>query len=47
MHPISFTKAHPVAVLVSMAVGYAVLPALLGKVRDVTGVGVRIPQYGQ
>jgi hypothetical protein len=45
-HPISFTKAHPVAVIVSMAVGYMVVPWLLGLAGGVTGVRVRLPQYG-
>jgi hypothetical protein len=45
VHPIEFTKAHPVAVIVSMAVGYMVVPWVLGLVGKTTGVAVKLPQY--
>jgi hypothetical protein len=44
--PIAFTKQHPVAVVTAMAVGYIILPWLLGMVGGITGVGIRLPQYG-
>ena len=46
MHPISFVKAHPVGVLVSMAAGMIVGPWILGKVNTATGVGVNLPSVG-
>ena len=46
MHPISFTKAHPVGVLVSMAAGMIVGPWILNMVRSATGVGVSLPSVG-
>jgi hypothetical protein len=44
--PIAFAKAHPVAVVTNMALGMAFGPALLGWLRNTTGVGVRIPTAG-
>jgi uncharacterized membrane protein YdjX (TVP38/TMEM64 family) len=46
MHPISFAKAHPVAVITCAAGGMAFGPAVLGWLRNVTGVGIRIPTGG-
>jgi hypothetical protein len=46
MHPISFLKAHPVAVLTNMALGMMVGPAILGAVGRWTGVTVRLPSVG-
>lgn len=46
MHPISFTKAHPVAVVTSMALGMVVGPAILSAVGRWTGVSVRLPSVG-
>lgn len=46
MHPISFTKAHPVAVVTSAAVGMVFGPAVLGWLKNATGVGVRLPSAG-
>lgn len=46
MHPISFTKAHPVAVLVSGAAGMIVGPWLLGMLQNSTGIGLRLPSVG-
>jgi hypothetical protein len=46
MHPISFVKAHPVGVIVSMGVGMVVGPWLLGMVNNATGVNVSLPTVG-
>jgi hypothetical protein len=46
MHPISFAKAHPVAVVTNMALGMIVGPAILGWVSRSTGVNVKLPSYG-
>jgi hypothetical protein len=44
--PITFTKQHPVAVAVTLAVGYIAVPWLLGMLGGITGVRVRLPQVG-
>jgi hypothetical protein len=46
MHPISFAKAHPVAVITNMALGMAIGPWVLGMINRNTGVNVSIPTYG-
>jgi hypothetical protein len=46
MHPITFIKAHPVGVLVSMAAGMIVGPYLLNMVNRTTGVSVNLPSVG-
>lgn len=46
MHPISYVKAHPVATLITAALGMAIGPSLLSMVGSKTGVNVTIPQYG-
>lgn len=46
MHPITFAKAHPVGVLVSMGLGMMVGPAILGSVNRWTGVSIRLPSVG-
>jgi predicted membrane protein len=43
MHPVSFVKAHPVGVLVSMAAGMVIGPWLLGTLGRVSGVNVSLP----
>jgi predicted membrane protein len=46
MHPITYTKAHPVGVLVSMAAGMIVGPWILRMINSATGVAVSLPSYG-
>lgn len=46
MHPIRYTKAHPVAVITSMAAGMIVGPWILGILGNTTGVNVNLPSYG-
>lgn len=46
MHPITFVKNHPVGVLVSMAAGMIVGPAILGALNSTTGVNVNLPSVG-
>jgi hypothetical protein len=46
MQPIRFAKAHPLAVVVSGALGMMVGPWILGVVRGLTGVGVSLPSVG-
>ena len=46
MHPISFMKDHPVAVVTNMALGMIVGPAILGAIGRWTGVSVRLPSVG-
>jgi hypothetical protein len=46
MHPITFTKNHPVGVITSMALGMIIGPWILSMLRGVTGVGVSLPSYG-
>jgi len=46
MHPISFIKAHPVAVLTSMAAGMIVGPWVLSKVGGTTGISLNLPTVG-
>ncbi len=45
MHPLTFAKQHPVAVLTNMALGAIFLPAVLRAVNNATGVGVSLPSY--
>jgi hypothetical protein len=46
MHPLSFAKQHPMAVVVNMALGMMVGPAILRMVGSSTGVSVRLPSVG-
>lgn len=44
MHPIGFVRAHPVATVVLLGLGYMVVPATLGFIGGKTGVNVTLPQ---
>jgi hypothetical protein len=46
MHPLSFAKAHPVAVITNMALGMIVGPAILRSINGFTGIGVNLPSVG-
>ena len=46
MHPISFVKAHPVAVITSAAAGMIIGPAVLGWINRTTGVNIGLPSVG-
>jgi len=46
MHPLTFAKNHPVAVVTNMTLGAIFLPWVLSMVRNATGVGVNLPSYG-
>lgn len=46
LRPVSFVKAHPVATITLLAVGYMVIPWTLGKVSSTTGVNINLPQPG-
>jgi hypothetical protein len=45
--PIAYVKAHPMATVLSMALGMAVGPWILGTVGRTTGVNIRIPTVGR
>jgi hypothetical protein len=45
-NPVNFVKAHPVATITLLAVGYMVVPWTLGKVSATTGINVNLPQPG-
>lgn len=46
MHPLSFAKAHPVAVVVNMALGMMIGPWILGRIGGMTGLGISLPSVG-
>jgi predicted membrane protein len=46
MHPLTFAKNHPVAVVTNMALGMMVGPWIVSVVRNMTGIGVSLPSYG-
>jgi hypothetical protein len=46
MHPITFAKNHPVAVITNMALGMIIGPWILGMLRGVSGVGISLPSVG-
>jgi len=46
MHPITFTKEHPLGVIASFALGMVFGPWLLSTVQGKTGVGINLPTYG-
>jgi len=46
MHPLTFAKNHPTAVIVNMALGAMILPSVLAMVRRMTGVGISLPSVG-
>lgn len=46
MHPLTFVKNHPVAVVTNMVLGAMFLGPILSKVQSITGVGVSVPSYG-
>lgn len=46
MHPITFTKQHPVGVTVTFLSGMVFGPWLLGMVQNASGVGLTLPRYG-
>ena len=46
MHPFGFVRAHPVATVVLLGLGYMVVPATLGFIGGKTGVNVSLPQPG-
>lgn len=45
-HPITYTKQHPAATLVTFAAGMVFGPWLLSTIRGTTGVGLSLPSYG-
>lgn len=47
MHPLTFVKNHPVAVVTNMALGMIVGPWALGVIRRTTGVSVNLPSVGK
>lgn len=46
MHPLTFAKNHPVAVVVNMALGMMIGPAILRAVNGFTGISVNLPTVG-
>lgn len=46
MHPISYTKQHPVGVITSMILGMMVGPWILGMVGGTTGINLSVPRIG-
>jgi hypothetical protein len=46
MHPFSFIKAHPVAVIISAGAGMIAGPAVLGWINRTTGISVGLPSVG-
>jgi len=46
MHPLTFAKNHPVAVITNMALGMIIGPWILSMVNRATGVGINLPSYG-
>lgn len=44
--PLGFVKAHPVATVVLLGLGYWAVPAITGFVGAKTGVNVSLPQTG-
>jgi hypothetical protein len=46
MHPLTFAKNHPVAVVTNMALGMMVGPWIVSMLRNMTGVGVSLPSFG-
>ena len=46
MHPLTFAKNHPVAVITNMALGMIIGPWILSMVNRTLGVGVSLPSYG-
>ena len=44
-HPITYTKQHPGAVVVTFAAGMIFGPWLLSAVQGATGVGLSLPSY--
>jgi len=45
MHPLTFAKNHPVAVITNMALGMMIGPWILSMINR-TGVGISLPSYG-
>jgi hypothetical protein len=46
MHPLTFVKNHPVAVITNMALGMMIGPAILRTINNITGVSVGLPSVG-
>jgi len=47
MHPITFTKDHPVAVITCMALGMIAGPWALSMIESTTGVSVGLPRVSR
>lgn len=45
MGPIAYTREHPGAVIISMAVGMIIGPWVLGTVNRFTGVSISLPTF--